>query len=371
MWQDRFSRQWQLTSRPEEQRAELQTLSRLSATDIREQAEKAALDLAGDRPPELREALAGFLRQVPATIRHSLRRPGDPQGTTVPAKLEFARSEDLLPFLPARRSRFEPGEMPLAGVDWRLEELLGVGGFGEVWKARNPHLESSDPTALKFCLDPASARVLRNEARLLDRLMLHSRHPGIVPLRQTYLSAEPPCLEYEYVAGGDLAGAIREWRRERKGLTPNDAARMVLRLSTIVAFAHRLDPPIVHRDLKPANILVHQLAEGRWTLRVADFGNGGVAASHAIRQTLRGNSQTQMLLAALRGACTPLYASPQQLRGAEADARDDVYAIGVIWHQILTGELTTGRPGGALAPAPARPGNAVCPPGSHVVVLRG
>lgn len=342
--------QWQSTCSPEQQRGELQELARIPASSMRQQADALAYKLASDRSPEVRNALSGLLRQAPATIRHALRRPGDPSGTSVPQRLALTTAEDLLPFLPSRRSRFEPGDIPLAGVDWQLEELLGLGGFGEVWKARNPNLESSAPAALKFCLDPPSARVLRNEARLLDRLMLHSRHPGIVPLRQTYLNAEPPCLEYEFVAGGDLAGAIHEWHRERAGLSPAEAARLVMRLAKIVAFAHQLDPPIVHRDLKPANILIQRLAEGRWTLRVADFGNGGVAASHAIRQTLRGTSQTQMLMAALRGACTPLYASPQQLHGADADTRDDVYAIGVIWHQILTGELTTGRPGGARWP---------------------
>jgi formylglycine-generating enzyme required for sulfatase activity len=337
---------WSKDQKEEQRRAEVEALIQAPADKIRKAVQEIVADLANTQPVEVRKALASYLNYVPATIRHALRRPADPTGTTLPPGLPLRKAEDLLAFLPARLPRFKPGDRPLPGVDWELVELLGVGGFGEVWKARNPNLSSASPVALKFCLDPSSAKVLRNEARVLDRLMLQGRHPGIVPLRQTYLSAEPPCLEYEYIAGGDLAGLIYEWHRLQRGPTPEQIARVVLRLADIVAFAHRLDPPIVHRDLKPANILVQNSASGKLSLRIADFGSGGVAASHAIRQTLRGTTQAQMLASAVRGACTPLYASPQQMRGGDADPRDDVYALGVIWYQLLSGDLCTGRPGG-------------------------
>jgi eukaryotic-like serine/threonine-protein kinase len=80
------------------------------------------------------------------------------------------------------------------------------GGFGEVWKARHAHFDSFDPVALKFCTDPvARQRLLRHEAKVLDRVMRQGRHPGIVRLEATYLSADPPCLQYEYVKGATWA----------------------------------------------------------------------------------------------------------------------------------------------------------------------
>jgi hypothetical protein len=119
------------------------------------------------------------------------------------------------------------------------------------------------------------------------------------------------------------------------------------RLADIVAFAHRLSPPIVHRDLKPANILLQRAADGRVSLRVADFGIGGIAARQAVEQTRRGTTRGEFLATAIRGACTPLYASPQQMRGDPPDPRDDVFSLGVIWHQLLTGDMGAGRPGGS------------------------
>ena len=203
----------------------------------------------------------------------------------------------------------------------------------------------SPPVALKFCFDSsAKDSLLRHEAAILNQVMRQGRHPGIVALQHTYLSADSPCLEYEYVAGGDLGGLLQDWRRNPPGT--DRVGRLILELTRIVAFAHRLSPPIVHRDLKPANILVQPAPDGGFTLRVADFGIGGVAANRALAASARGVSRGQFLVTALRGAHTPLYASPQQMRGEPPDPRDDVYSLGVIWYQILTGSLIAGRPGG-------------------------
>jgi serine/threonine protein kinase len=165
-----------------------------------------------------------------------------------------------------------------------------------------------------------------------------------VPLLHTYLSATPPCLEYEYVAGGELTAVIQDLHG-RGQMTPTAASRLLLRLAEIVGYAHRLSPPIVHRDLKPANVLVQQIPDGEFVLRVADFGIGGIAADRALQQSSRETPRGQALTA-LRGACTPLYASPEQRRGLPPDPRDDVHALGVIWYQLLTGDLNAEAPRG-------------------------
>jgi tetratricopeptide (TPR) repeat protein len=338
---------WSRQRNPQERQADLQALAQTPTVALRAQVAEVVEEVAGDKPAATQEALQIYLSLIPGQLRKSMRRPGDPQGQTVPQERVPQQADDLIPLLPARLPRFKAEDRPLAGVDWVLEELLGVGGFGEVWKARNPLLASAPPVALKFCLDEQAARLLRHEAAVLDRVMRQGRHDGIVPLQHTYLSAQTPCLEYEFISGGDLAGLIVEWHRCGTRPTAEEVARIVADLAETVGFAHRLTPPIVHRDLKPANILRVAADDGSVKLKVADFGIGGVASQQAIRQSTRGTTRGEFLISALRGSCTPLYASIQQMRGDDPDPRDDVFSLGVIWYQMLTGDLTAGRPGGS------------------------
>jgi len=327
--------------------AEIQEIVQESAEEIGQQVDAAIQSAMAVESEEIRRTLAAYLAAVPASIRRSMRRPSDPSGTTVAASLLPRSADELLRFLPSKLPRFAPGDQPLNGVDWQLEQLLGVGGFGEVWKARNPYLTSAKPVALKFCLNPQTARVLRNEAAVLDSVMHQGVHSGIVSLQNTYLRAEIPCLQYEYIEGGDLVGLIREWHCGAAPFHPDQVTKIILELALIAGAAHRATRPIVHRDLKPANILVHASPDGNMTLKVTDFGIGGAAVSQSIRETTRGTSRSQFAASAVQGTFTPLYASPQQMRGDSADPCDDVFSIGVIWYQCLTGDLAGGRPGGS------------------------
>jgi len=329
-----------------ERRADVEAVTRATQGEVTEEIRKVVEEIASYATGEVRQVLVTYLHQVPATIQRTLRRPSDPSGKSLPSRLELSNGGDLLPFLPAHLPLFKPGDHPLQGIDWVLDELLGVGGFGEVWKAHNPHLSSLTPVALKFCIDPlARQRLLMHEASVIAQVMRQGRHPGIVALQQTFLRADPPCLQYEYIEGGDLAGLIQEWHRGPSKPGPQNAAKVAHRIAEIIGFAHRLDPPIVHRDLKPSNVLV-QRVDGKTRLKVADFGIGGVVTEKAISATRRGPSPGALMASVVRGSYTPSYASPEQMRGHPPDPRDDVHAIGVIWYQALTGDFGQGRPSG-------------------------
>jgi hypothetical protein len=274
-------RAWSTSTDEGQRRQEVQALAEVPAAHFNEAVSTVVEEIAADHPDAVRHDLTAYLRQMPVRVRRSLRRPSDPRGVTVSRARRLREANDLLPFLPDRMPRFQPGDRPLPGVDWELEELLGIGGFGEVWKARNPHFASVPPVALKFCLDREAQGLLSHEAAVLDRVMSHGKHPGIVRLQHTYVNAEPPCLEYEFVEGGDLAGLIRQWHEDHGGPSAAQARQVMRRLAAAVGHAHRHE--IVHRDLKPANVLVQPGGGGGFELKVADFGIGGVAVRPAFR----------------------------------------------------------------------------------------
>jgi serine/threonine protein kinase len=320
-------------------RADVQQLA--ASSDTPAQIEQVVRETAGDQPPDLQLALSLYLEQVPGTIRRSLRSQQDPTGRTLPTSLVLRKSADLARFVPDRVPRFRSGDHPVPGTDLVLERLLGTGGFGEVWKALHEDRPEYPPVALKFCTDANAVLSLRNEVRLLDRVATQVRtESGIVQLLHANLRTDPPYLEYEYVEGGDLGGLLLESHRSGTA-TWKTMTRLMLRLAGIVGVAHQKG--IVHRDLKPDNILTRRTKAGP-ELKIADFGIGGVSAGQDIKRwektRMRGVSD------GLAGAFTPLYASPQQRGGSPADPRDDVYALGVIWYQALTGDLMREPPTG-------------------------
>jgi hypothetical protein len=135
-----------------------------------------------------------------------------------------SRPDDLIPFIPDQLPRFQPGERPLSGIPWVLVEVLGIGRSGQVWKARHAHLQSRAPVALKFRTDPQTRRVLWHEVEVIDRVRLRAQqlglHRGIVTLQDASLDSEPPDLQYDHVAGGDLGGLIGDWHGQAEWIEP-------------------------------------------------------------------------------------------------------------------------------------------------------
>lgn len=190
--------------------------------------------------------------------------------------------------------------------------------MGEVWLA--DHLSLRTQVVVKFlgplvAQDPANLARFQREAAAAAQV----RSPHVV---QTFdFGVSPEGVAYivmELLEGRDLSQVLRD-----RTLSLVEAAHLVEGVARALTKAH--ERGIVHRDIKPANVLIG--ADGK--ARLADLGIGAVAAptGSAVQTT------------ALRGACTPLYASAQQLRGEEAHPRDDVFALGVVWYQLLTGQL--------------------------------
>jgi formylglycine-generating enzyme required for sulfatase activity len=327
--------------------ADLQAVLQASGEQVRAEAQQLAHEVAAGRPEAEVRLVEAYLAQLPGVARQSLRRPEDPCGVTVPAFMNLDDPAKLASVLPRRAPRFRIGDAMPHAPQWQFVELLGSGGFGEVWLVRHTFLDEC--RAVKFCLDPAAREgLLRHEGQVVKRVMaeskgLKSAGHGIVPLVDAYLApdADAPWLAYEYVEGGDLAGLVRQVQQTAPPQRAAEALALLRDLAAVVGRFHRLPQPIIHRDLKPANILLKNEG-GRLLLRVTDFGISHVAATSNIRATV--STPSMSLGETYRGAHTPIYASPQQKRGEKADVRDDVYALGVIGYQLLLGDLAAERP---------------------------
>ena len=200
------------------------------------------------------------------------------------------------------------------GEQLQLGALLGQGGFAAVFRARDPFLERD--VAIKV-LDPSLAVDAALEEQFLHeaRTIAAAEHPHIVPLYSAESSGGLLYLVMRLLPGQSLVVRIAEGK-----LPAAEAARIALECARALAAAHAVG--VVHRDIKPANILLD--ANGNAT--VTDFGIALVTSRPA-----------RELLGSTTG--TPHYMSPEQSLGEQVDGRSDVYALGVVLYEMLTGTL--------------------------------
>ncbi|MFO0851891.1 MAG: SUMF1/EgtB/PvdO family nonheme iron enzyme [Gemmataceae bacterium] len=291
-----------------------------------------------------RDRLAGYLSVWPATVRAVLRRPSDPTGKTAPDALHFQKSDDFLLFLPPRLPAYRSGAKPPHMDDWELAQFRGMGECSEVWVGTSGGKPENSPAALKFATDaPTAEAVVRGQGLFREVFELNGT-PGIVPLRNVYLDADPPCLDVGYVYGYDLTALMYDWRWKFDVPKPDAALKLMRRLAEVVGKAHAKG--VVHRDLKPSNVLLHPTDGGKFTLWVSDWGWGQVQAARAMELGRGITPRGEQHRLALRGSHTPLYACPQMAKRHAPDPRDDVHALGVIWFQLLKRDPHAGAPVG-------------------------
>ncbi|MFO0797508.1 MAG: serine/threonine-protein kinase [Gemmataceae bacterium] len=357
---------WQawFAEHPEEAKAAVAELAATPPAEVRAEAKSIFLELAPDAAPEDVERAVEFLTAIPPAVDRAL--VPDAAGTrSVPPTVLWDDPRSLLQLLPEDVPPY-PAEAPLGGTPYRLRELLGAGGFGAVYRAESPSLQHL-PLAIKFCLDRSLLPALHRERSNLERLMRAGGRGSahVVRLYGYDLDHATPYLVYEFVDGGDLTKLLAA-RVAALGRAPGAAEVFgwVTQITEGLAFAHAAG--LVHRDLKPANVLVTADAQ----LRLGDFGIGGIAAAAAAVRSRIGASTIDFLSLAdqaslFRGAGTPLYMSPEQRRGAAPDPRHDLYALGVMWFQLLVGDVSRELPHGWAKELTVRYGV----PAEHVALI--
>jgi len=213
-------------------------------------------------------------------------------------------------------------------AQYRLEEKIGAGGMGEVWRAVDTTLDRS--VALKILPDLLAQDAQRlarfdREARLLASL----HHPSIAVIHGLHSAEGIHFLAMELVGGENLASRIA------RGPVPVDeAVVLALQVSEALEAAH--DSGIVHRDLKPANIQV--TTDGK--VKVLDFGLAkALAPEPGSQATSTSLSPTVTSAGTLAGVIlgTAAYMSPEQARGRSVDRRADIWAFGCVLYEMLTG----------------------------------
>ncbi len=216
-----------------------------------------------------------------------------------------------------------PDALRAAFPQLEIVELIGRGGMGFVYKARQAKLDrlvALKLLPLELGADPHFAERFHREARALARL----NHPSIVAVYDFGVSAGFGYLLMEFVDGVNLRQAMQAGR-----FTQREALAIVPKICEAIQFAH--EQGVLHRDIKPENILLD--AHGR--VKIADFGIAKLVGDDAPDLTL-----TQQ--GARLG--TPTYMAPEQIEHpGMVDHRADIYSLGVVFYELLTGELPLGR----------------------------
>ena len=241
---------------------------------------------------------------------------------------------------------------------YHIQALLGAGGMGQVYRARDPRLDRE--VAIKvlsaaLAQEPGYSARFQRESRAAAKL----NHPNIVPVYDVGEQGGLMYLVMPLIPGGTL----REYLAQRGALPLNEAISIIEQVGGALQQAH--ERGMIHRDVKPANILMS--AEGRALL--SDFG---------IVRVAQNNESATPLTRVGAFVGSPEYAAPEMVVGQSADHRVDIYALGVMLYQMLTGRLpfVGGNPMTLLVqrvqqepPAP-RSINPAIPPAVEVVIIK-
>jgi serine/threonine protein kinase len=246
------------------------------------------------------------------------------------ADVQLSPSEPAVAAQPAASGRtFVPTPGAMVAARYRLDRRLGVGGMGEVWAAT--HMVTQKTVALKF-LRSDLARNDRYRRRFVREARAASqvRHPNVVQIHDVIeLDCGAPMMVMDLLEGESLRD-----RLVREQMLPvAETARLLLPVVSAVSTAH--DRGVIHRDLKPDNIFVANAA-GAARVVVLDFGIAKLTVLDG------GSATTGTLTADGSMLGTPYYMSPEQIYGeADVDHRTDIWSLGIILYECLTGRRPT------------------------------
>ena len=256
--------------------------------------------------------------------------------------LETTRKDTVIPDNPERtleRSAAAAAAEPAVPVEselpteaqillnrFKLEGVIGRGGMGTVYSARDLHMQGQPRVAVKLLSD--EFRKNENAVTGLERECRRVRmlaHDAIVRVFEFYNASDQVFITMELLTGEPLDVVIG---RHPSGMPFAEGWPMIHAAADALAYAHRQNPPYVHYDFKPKNVFL--TSEGR--IKVLDFG-----VARAIKSVGGADRSTRLYETAMPGYMTPSYASCEMLAQVEPDQRDDVYSLACVAYELLAG----------------------------------
>src|SRR6202789_1760245 len=254
-----------------------------------------------------------------------------------PVQMELAAAPQTSPL------DLHPGDHPPGRPLWSLVERLGIGGYGEAWRAR--HDKTHEERVFKFALDEASLGTLKREITAF-RILNDSLGGGgqIVRLLDWTLEQMPFFTEAEHIGGGSLI----DWAKSRGGLASiplEERIEVVAKVATALAAVHSVG--MLHKDLRPSNIFVKPLTGQPVDIALGGFGSAAVLDTGRVdRLGITRLGFTETIVPSGHHATASLYRAPETLDGAPFTVKSDNYALGVILYQILMGDFHKAMPPG-------------------------
>ena len=224
-------------------------------------------------------------------------------------------------FLPIPESVVKCLEPEQSINDFDIIKMLGVGSFGKVYSVRHKK------TGVVYAIKEINKLNKNNQEgkpyfRREIEIMYKVHHPNVVRVFNHFEDSKNCYFVMEYVPGGDLLHFLQVGKT--KALDTKKVAHIMQELISAVYYLHHMNPPIIHRDIKPENVLLDK----DWRIKLTDFGWSNYADGKEIRSTYCG---------------TPLYLAPEMIKEIGHDQHLDIWCIGVLMFELLTGVFLLGE----------------------------
>jgi WD40 repeat protein len=278
-------------------------------------------------PAKLEDVVSRCIRRDPADRFYSI--------VALGRAVEGVRSSIAAPQAEVARWSPAPGAL-IPATNWILQEKIGQGGAGEVWIGEHANLGES--RVFKFCESEEKMRTLKREMTLFRLLKERvGRNPHFITLHEVSLDVPPYYLMMDHVGAVELETWCAQQVGGVSGLPEKTRLEIIIQAAEALQAAH--DAGILHRDVKPSNLLISNTPCGLHVY-VADFGIGQLVAEEVVRGGTRlGFTETFFGVGNASLAGTVLYLAPEILEGQAATIRADIYSLGVVSWQLITGNL--------------------------------